>query len=377
VRSWRVEPALDTAQVRNAWIAVLTENPALRVQFTLSKQGFWAQTPDPARQLDSYVIEAPGCDARTRAELEAQNGVMKRRVSTLVIDNGSSSHTDIHMYIDHVVLDGHSFNHILGTFSEYLAGKRPSFREDQRFFSYCSEFGGTSHNTGPLDRHPTVLPFESIPGSLEPESDRSDLISTETYEVPLDRLTPFLQIGRLAGLGGVLTGRAISATTPSTTIEIPTVVTVPGRRPQNTDVVGRHLGYAMITIPTQGCDIYQDTVRLYNRMVAASKHSVHRPISRITAATAPHRSAAKYKSASHMLPYMIVNHEQAEIPLRIRGRRVVVTDARPTIYLGACSAYSSTAGDSWRLEVAIKINHLNRTVFEHITASLETLRLIK
>lgn len=363
-RTWSIEPALDPARVRQAWVRVMTENPALAVDYSLAKDGFWRQKPRPATDYDQFVIDAPYCDNTTREFIKNRTGPMWDRSHSLIIDT-RADRTVLHLFIDHIPLDGYSGHRVLRDFSRYLSGAECAGKVDMRFFEFCSSHGAMPETCGALALDSAITPYEPIPRSKEPASPGLCATSVRRYTLPIRRIPTHVRRS-MAGIAPAIGAVAIARAAGDDVREVPTLVTVPNRRPDTLDAFGRFLGYTMIALPVAEPDIWVAASTIYRRIMAAAKPRVLTPMSRVVAALAPHRMSSKFKQPEQMLPYMAIDHSEPEPELAVTGHRTRREIAGPEIYLGACAVYSSANEDDLSFTVAIRTDHLSMSVFDTV-----------
>jgi hypothetical protein len=363
-RTWSIEPALDPGKVRQAWLNVISDNPALAVEYFLGRDGFWRQKPVPAAEHGRFVVDAPNCDNTTRDFLRNGTGATKNRSHCLIIDT-RVDRTVLHLFIDHIPLDGYSGHRVLRDFSRYLSGAECGGGGDLRFFEFCAEHGATPENCGPLALGSVITPYESIPRSREPSNPGQSVAAVRRYTLPIERI-PARARGSMAGIAPAIGAVAIARAAADAVSEVPTLVTVPNRRPDTLDAFGRFLAYAMIALPATEPDIWTAASRIYRRILTAAKPRVVTPMSRVVAALAPHRMSSKFKQPDRMLPYMAIDHSEPEPELAVPGHRTRREIAGPEIYLGACAVYSSATEDDLLFTVAIRTDHLSMSVFDTV-----------
>jgi hypothetical protein len=363
-RTWSIEPALDPGKVRQAWLHIMSENPAMAVDYSLGKDGFWRQKPRPAADYDQFVIDAPNCDNTTREFIKSRTGPMKDRTHSLIIDT-RADRTVLHLFIDHIPIDGYSGHRVLRDFSRYLSGAECRGGADMQFFEFCSRHGAMPETCGALALDSVITPYESIPRSREPANPALCATAVRKYALPIERIP--MQIRRsMAGIAPAIGAVAIARAAGDDVSEIPTLVTVPNRRPDTLDAFGRFLGYTMIALPAAEPDISVAASKIHKRILAAAKPRVLTPMSRVVAALAPHRMSSKFKQPERMLPYMAIDHSAPEPELAIAEHRTQREIAGPEIYLGACAVYSSANEDDLLFTVAIRTDHLSMSVFDTV-----------
>ncbi|MFB9446610.1 hypothetical protein Dvina_24715 [Dactylosporangium vinaceum] len=362
-RVWTIEPALDPALVRRAWLQTLAKHPALTVRYSLGRDGFWRQTPQSLDVCDSFVVDAPYVDNTTRGLIKRYTDPLQGRVTSLIIDT-QADRTVVHMYIDHIPLDGYSMRTIIETFSGYLSGAQYRGERDMRFFEHCRTYGATPQTSGPLPPHAPITPYDPVPRSEGPLRDEPIAV-VRRFKLPMAGLSREDRVN-VAGIGPAIGAAAIARAAGGGVDEVPTLVTVPGRRTDTLGAVGRFLGYVMIGLPSDDKDLSAVARRIYGRILNAAKPRTPVPMSRIVAARAPHRTASKYKQPEQMLPYMAIDHSQREPDLVAGEHRTRLDVAGPELYLGAAAVYTGIADDNLAITVGIRLDHLNPVVFDHV-----------
>jgi hypothetical protein len=375
-RTWTVEPALDPARVRQAWLHVLAKHPALTVEYSLGEDGFWRQRPRAAAACDSFVIDAPNCDNTTRSLIERNTEPLYKRPVSLIIDT-RSDRTILHLFLDHIPIDGYSMQSIIGDFGRYLSGAAYEGDRDLRFFEFCSTYGATPGNCGPLPlTESTIKPYEPVPrstGPLQPYS-QDCTAAVRRYKVPLAELS--LPARRsIAGIAPAIGAAALARAAGGGVEEVYTLVTVPGRRNDTLTAVGRFLGYVMIALPADEPDLLVTARRIYGRILTAAKPRTPLPMSRVAAALAPHRSASKYKQPRQMLPYMAIDHSRPEPELVVPGHRTHLDAGGPEIYLGAAAVYSGVDDENFSITVGIRTDHVSTSVFDTFEKLIDEFRV--
>lgn len=362
-RTWHITPAIDPDVIRRAWVNLLIDNPALTVEYSLAKDGFWYQSPRPTADLSEFVVEVPYCDAATLGLIMSQTGPFQDRIHTLVVDSREAS-TTVTFVVDHVPIDGYSFRRVIHDFGKYLSGAESSGGRDGRFFEFCKIHGATSQTSGPLKMGNTITPYEPIPRSRVPANTTLCATAIRKFTMPLDRI-PERRRTVLAGIGPAIGAAAVARAAAEPVDEIPTLVTLPNRRPSTYDAFGRFLGYTMIGLPSVGPDLLDTAAVIYHRILAAGKPSAATPpMSRVVAALAPHRISSKFKPADQMLPYMAIDHSEPERPLTVAGHYVEAEEAEAAIYLGAYCVYTSADAHKLSFTVALRTDHLSMSVFD-------------
>jgi hypothetical protein len=369
-RTWHIQPKLDVGKVRQAWKNVLSENPALTVDYCLGKDGFWCQAPSPSEEFDKYIVEVPYCSPSTHGLIVSQTGALKDRIHTLMID-ARDDETIVTFIVDHIPIDGYSFRRITTDFGKYLSGAAYTGIRDERFFEFCDQHGARCETCGPLAVGSVITPYESIPRSLNPANPDLCATAIRKYALPVSKI-PQSCHRIMAGIAPAIAAAAVRRAAAELTSEVPTLVTLPGRRPATYDAFGRFLGYTMIGLPAAGRDILDTATKIYNRILAASKPSNSQPpMSRVVAALAPNRMSSKFKRPEQMLPYMAIDHSEPELQLVVSGHRVRAESADAAIFLGACTVCSCADAQNLSITVAIRTDHLSMSIFDTFDELLE------
>jgi hypothetical protein len=364
VRSWSIEPALDPALVRRAWRQVISKHPA--VEYSLGRDGFWRQSPRTAAACDSFIVDAPNCDTTTRNLIEKLTDPMNGRVHSLIIDT-RPDRTIVHLFLDHIPIDGYTMRTIIRDFGSYLSGAEYHGERDLRFFEFCGTYGATPKTCGALPVESAITPYESVPRSAGPEdrSPETSIASVRKYRLPIARLSRQARRS-MAGIAPAIGAAALAGAAGGGIDEVYTLVTVPGRRNDTLDAVGRFLGYVMIALPVDDSDLLSAAQKIYGRILTAAKPRVPLPMSRVVATLAPHRIASKYKQPPQMLPYMAIDHSRREPDLVVTGHRTQLEQAGPDLYLGACAVYSGVDEEHFSITVAIRTDHVSMSVFDTV-----------
>lgn len=374
-RTWTVEPALDPAVVRQAWLRVLAKHPALTVEYSLGPDGFWRQAPRAAQDCDAFVFDAPNCDNTTRFLIERNTDPLRTRPLSLIIDT-QSDRTVLHLFLDHIPIDGYSMQSIIGDFGRFLSGAEHNGDRDMRFFDFCETYGASRKTCGPLPLESAITPYESVPrstGPLKPYSQDSTA-AVRKYKMPLAELSHDMRRA-LPGVAPAIGAAAIAQAAGGGVDEVYTLTTVPGRRNDNVDAVGRFLGYVMIGLPAGEPDLLAAARRIYGRILTAAKPRTPVPMSRVVAALAPHRTASKYKQPPQMLPYMAIDHSRPEPALAVAGHRTHLDAAGPELYLGAAAVYSGVDEENFSITVGIRTDHLSMAVFDNVEKLMNEIRV--
>ncbi|MBT8163499.1 MULTISPECIES: hypothetical protein [Arthrobacter] len=380
-RRWYVAHVGVASLICDAWRAVVSEHPALRVEYRRHTSGFWSQRVLSNDEVALWTTVGAYFPDRTSVQqfddrVSIDTGQLFSFVVTPVFDG-----VVVELAIDHICIDGVSISLLIGFLNVKIAlalnGQPLSEGAcDTNFFDRCVKLGPDYRSSvQDLSRWPEVNPgifppmaeveMTARPGIEYGEHKVSARISWEEMDDRYRSSAPGICGAALAqSVSRVIEGIPVS--------EIPLVAVLSGRTVADQLAVGMYFSYAMLAAQVGDDPLYVRARAVHGRILGAMRRS-RTPFALEVLQRTPNQPHGRDYVNESTLNYLQVNHVAEPPELEVSD---AVVEVLPVAFqergYGLARARSVSRMNDLEFEITARTDYLGSEFASSVISELLT-----